>query len=58
MPFPLPGDLPDPGIDLVDSLPSEPPGLEKKEEAVTTPTFALGGFTFSQAEHSKQQAGR
>ena len=36
LPFPFPGDLPDPGIELVstalqaDSLPSEPPGKPPK----------------------------
>ena len=41
LPFPLPGDVPDPGIEPrspalpADSLPSEPPGMLHMSEGVT-----------------------
>ena len=44
LPFPSPGDLPDPGIEpgspaLTDSLPSEPPGKPVKSEVTISKKF-------------------
>ena len=50
LPFPSPGDLPDPGIEpgspafQADALTSEPPGKPQRRESLPNPVFLPGEF--------------
>ena len=56
LPFPSPGDLPNPGIEPVspalrtDTLPSEPPGKPKEEEAGNKPRVGINRHTLNKQD--------